>query len=236
MAGHKKSAYDIEEIKPGQFIVHNENAYSVLRGEGERRGNLFVLTTWRREGLLARIAARQYKALTLEARLEGLPELPSPLLPGARGLRPLGNPNERYSIFDGWRRTWQPLETVTHEGSAAVELREYQIVRRRKGRAAAEYARAIAERSGQMGIQPLDETAALLVGLAQSVALGTPPLAAQHSGDSLLLPALPLPLPYREFLRRVSEELADGWRVEERGWPFVERAFERLGIEIDVTQ
>lgn len=228
----RRATYDLEEITPGHFIVHNENAYSVLRGEGERRGTLFVLTTWRREGLLARIAARNYKTLTLEGRLEALPPLPIAQMPGASGLRPLGNLNERYSVFDGHSRSWQPLEATLDGATAAVELREGQIVRRRKGRAAPEYARAVAERSGQIGIQTIGETAALLAGFAQSAMQNAALIPANRDGDDLVLPLLPLPTPYREFLHRVADETPEGWRVNERGLPFVISTFERLGMEI----
>ena len=47
--------FDLEEIAPNRFLVHNVRATGLLKGEGSIDGRLFELTTWRREGLLGRL-------------------------------------------------------------------------------------------------------------------------------------------------------------------------------------
>lgn len=232
MSRRKQSAYDLEEITPSQFIVHNENAYGVLRGEGERHGQFFELTGWRREGLLARLAARGYRALTLEDRVAALPAMPEPLVAGEEGWRPLASPSERFSVFDPAARDWRPLEPVQREGAAGVVLHAGQIVRRRKGRGAADYYTAIAERNGGIGLRPMDETTALLAGYAQAAVHGPSELPTREHGEAVEIAHTPLPQPYREFLRRVAQETPDGWRIDQRGLPYVRLLFERLGLTL----
>ncbi|NTU83127.1 MAG: hypothetical protein HGA45_27780, partial [Chloroflexales bacterium] len=72
---------DLEEVRPNRFIVYNPAASSTLRGEGEREGDRFLLTTWRRDGLIARLRAKSFLVLTLADQIGALPDLPRPAPP-----------------------------------------------------------------------------------------------------------------------------------------------------------
>ncbi|MBC8164175.1 MAG: hypothetical protein H7Z42_23445 [Roseiflexaceae bacterium] len=230
MPPRRPKSPDIEEITPSHFLVHNDNAFSVLRGEGERRGKLFELTTWRREGLLGRLELRGYTVLTLDKRIEALPAMPQPLPLGESGWRLQSGEAERLSVFDLASRQWQLVVFERGELGVGATVQAGQVLRRRKGRGAASYGLAVSERAGTIGTQTLTETPALLLGHAQS-----PPLALRphHEGEMVLLPVLLLPTPYREFLHRVAEETPLGWRIPPVGLPFATRALAQLGLTLE---
>lgn len=73
---------DLEEVRPDLFVVHNPAAGPVLRGEGLREGDRFRLTSWRREGLVARLRDRGFVVLTLTDQIAALPPLPVAPSPG----------------------------------------------------------------------------------------------------------------------------------------------------------
>ncbi|KAB8140484.1 hypothetical protein F8S13_23710 [Chloroflexia bacterium SDU3-3] len=233
MPPSRKTPYDLEEITPNHFLVHNDNAYSVLRGEGERRGKIFELTSWRREGLLARLALRTYVVLTLEGRMERLPQLPAAPALGELGWRPTASASERYSVFDPAARAWVAIEPVQRDGGAALALREGTILRRRKGRGAAEYFRCFMERGGTIGIRPLDENSALLASYAQAAPI---PLVARRTAEGYHVAKITLPGSYRDFLARLGSEVPDGWLVEEAGWPYAQRMFNRIGVQLTLDE
>lgn len=230
MPPRRSKAPDLEEITPNHFIIHNEHAFSVLRGEGERRGKLFELTGTRREGLLGRLSLRNYNVLTLDNRISVLPDMPWPELPGDEGWRPQAGEIERLSVFDLNTRDWRTVDVELRAGEAGMWLRANQIVRRRRGRSAPSYAVAAIDRPGVISLRPLDETSALLAGHAQAAPITLPVL---QQGEAMLLPALTLPQPYRDFLRRVAEETSNGWQIKPAGIAYAARALERLGMFVD---
>ena len=230
MPPRRSKSPDLEEITPNHFIIHNEHAFSVLRGEGERRGKLFELTGTRREGLLGRLALRNYNVLTLNDRIAALPDPLPPEAPGDEGWRPQAGEIERLSVFDPKTRDWHTIDVEQRAGEAGMWLRANQIVRRRKGRAAPSYAVAFMDRAGVISLRPLNETTALLAGHAQAAPLTLP---VQHKGEAVVLPTLTLPEPYRDFLRRVATETSDGWEVTRAGLNYAAQALERLGMYIE---
>ena len=53
-----RSVIDLEEVRPHIFQIHYPRVVSTLKGEGVINGQQFELTSWRREGLLARLRER----------------------------------------------------------------------------------------------------------------------------------------------------------------------------------
>jgi hypothetical protein len=106
------------------------------------------------------------------------------------------------------------------------------VLRRRKGRGTSSYHLAIAERGGGIGLQPLDETSAILAGYAQAMALDDRPLVAERRGDRLLLPDVELPPPHRALLERMSERTEEGLLVHRRVWPLAQEVFGRMGVRL----
>lgn len=233
-----KGAIDLEEIRPHQFLIRNPAVRRFLKGEGTITGMQFELTSWRREGLLARLAAQGFSTRTLPEQVEQLPGLPAPEPIGDAYPRP-ARPNERYSYFDPQHRDWRPVPTDSSTNSsdpAAVLLRAGWVIRRRRGRGPASYYRVFREGGDSAGIAPLDETAALLLGFAQSAAQECPPLRVPHDEQHYWLPALPLPAPHRELLQRCAVLLPErGWQLEKRSWPLARGIYERLHIPLRVV-
>jgi hypothetical protein len=229
----RRPSIDIEEIAPDRFLVHNQHARGLLKGEGTIAGRLFELTTWRREGLLARLRARGFTVRTLANLTAGLPAPPPPPLIGGPGWRPLTSALEQISHFDLRNLRWRPLVPERRDAVSGVTIYAGWVLRRRKGRGPASYYLAIAERGG-IGLQPLDETAAILAGYAQALDLDDRPLLAERRGDRILLPDVELPPPHRALLQRVVTESAAGLLVDERGWPLAQEVFERLGVQLTI--
>jgi hypothetical protein len=196
---------DIEELRPELFVVHNPAAGPTLRGEGEREGDRFRLTTWRREGLIARLRARGFAVLTLADQIAALPDLPS-----ARPGPPLPRrfaADDRVSVFAGDPPGWRPAPPAPDDPAAAL-LREGQVIRRRKGRGPASY--ALVERGGLRG---LDEDEALRRGYAE-LAHGPPILVElRPAEEGRLLAELPLPAAHRALLGRFAGHSREGWLI-----------------------
>ncbi len=232
MAPHKQQAYDIEEIMPNRFLVNNAHAFGVLRGEGERQGKLFELTSWRREGLIARLVARGFTVRTLADQLDGLPALPEAQPIGDEGLKPLATEHERYSYFDTTTTSWCSLEPFEHKGQRVVLLRDGWIVRRRKGRALPSFYVASLEPNGTIGLRPIDETSALLAGYAQASSTRPISLVARRAEGHYVLPDVAIPKPYQDFLRHIAKKTQREWHITEPNWPLVVALFERLGMQL----
>jgi hypothetical protein len=238
----RRSALDLEEIAPSRFLVHNLRVNALLKGEGAITGRMFELQTWRREGLLARLRERGFAVRTIADRLDALPEPPAAPPIGRIGWRPLANAIEQISHFDLRRLHWHPLAAETRDGVAGVAVYEGWVLRRRKGRGASAYHMAVAERGGGIGLRPLDETEAILIGYAQSLELDRRPLLAERrpssssgqGGEQLLLPDVVLPPPYREVLELIATSSAEGPLVDQRGWPIAQELFGRLGMRLTV--
>jgi hypothetical protein len=196
---------------------------------------LFELTTWRHEGLLARLRERGFKVLTLADLVAGLPAPPALAPIGGPGWRPLSSAIEQLSHFDLRSLRWRPLEPVSRDGAPGVTIYDGWALRRRKGRGAASFYLAVRERSGGVGLRPLDETKAILVGYAQALALDDRPLLVDRRGDLILLPDIELPPPYRAVLRRIARESDARLLVDERGWPLAQEVFGKLGVRLTIA-
>jgi hypothetical protein len=213
---------DLEEIRPDAFLVHNPAIGPLLSGEGERNGDRFRLTTWRREGLIGRLRARTFVVHTLADQIAALPDLPA--------AAPLGAPlsrasvkGERLSVFGADPPGWAPAP----ETPAGAQLREGEVLRRRRGRGPANYYRV-----GPGGaLQSLSEDAAVQLGYAQVAAQG-PTTALQLQEAGAFLVDLPLPQAHRLLLGRLAEATRAGWTIAPAGIPLVELLLARLGIRV----
>jgi hypothetical protein len=231
-ARQRRPALDLEEIAPDRFLVHNLRAKELLKGEGTLSGRLFELTTWRREGLLARLRGRGLQVRTFADLVAALPVPPPPTPIGGMGRRSLTSPIEQISHFDFRRLRWHPLAPDRRDGTLTVVVYDGWVLRRRKGRGRASYYLAFVERGGDIGLKPLDETEALLAGYAQAMALDDRPLLVERRGDHLLLPDVEVPPPHRALLRRITTESDEGPLVDKRWWPLVQEVFRRLGVRL----
>lgn len=225
---------DLEEFRPQHFFIRNSFVRPLIKREGKIEGNHFELTSWRREGMLARLRQAGFSVVTLEDQLEALPTLPAAWPIGVACVRAV-SPNDRYSIFDPQLRAW--VAAAAHPADPAkVVLHGNQVLRRRRGRGAASYYRVVQERSGNAGITPLGETEALLQGYAQAAQVAHTPLVVIHKDASYTLPTLPLPPPYTTLLQRIATQTDDGWQTDEPGWPLAGRLYARLGVRLEAEQ
>jgi hypothetical protein len=228
----RRGALDMDEIAPNHFLLHNPHVVSVLKGEGHVKGRFFELTTWRREGLLARLRERGFSVRTIADRLEALPAPPAPPPIGGAGWRPLTHAIEQISNFDLRRLRWHPLPTQTRDGVAGVAIYDGWALRRRKGRGAASFYLAFKERGGGIGLRQFDETNAILIGIAQSLEHDPRPLVVERTDAGLLLPDIELPPAYRDTLTLFTTTSPAGPLVDRQGWPLVQALFGRLGITL----
>jgi hypothetical protein len=230
----QRSTLDLEEIAPNRFMIHNQHTQALLNGEGTIVGRLFELTTWRRAGLLARLRERGFRVQTLADMTAALPAPPPPPPIGGAGWRPLASAIEQLSHFDLRNLRWRPLVPEQRAGVSGVMVCAGWALRRRKGRGAATYALALAERSGGIGLRPLDKTEAILTGYAQATALDDRPLLAARRGSQILLPDVDLPPAHRALLRRVAVEDDAGLLIDEQSWDLAQAVFGRLGVRLTI--
>lgn len=234
---HSRHGLDLDEIGPGRFVIHNTRAQLLLKDEGTVVGRLFEQTTWRREGLLARLRERGLLVRTLDDRIAALPAPPSDAVPiGRVGWRALATSLEQFSHFDLRRLAWHGVEPTDRAGVPGVTLYEGWMLRRRKGRGNSTYYVALFERGGGIGLRPLDESKALLNGYAQALAFDPRPLLAELHGDRLLLPVIELPPAYRATLALLTDPKSDQPLVDERTWPYARALFERLGLQLTIDR
>lgn len=217
--------YDIDEIAPGRFMVRDSRANTLLKREGDLEGRLFTLRSWRREGLLARLRERGFRVRTLEDRIHALPPLPPPYPAGNTSWHPLPA-DERWSVFDPQRLDWVPIPEETRNGIVGCVVRQGQVIRRRRGRGIPRYALVAAGAT----LRSIDETEALLRGYAQA---RSPVLTARRDGERILLPAQPLPPPYRSLLRSLAVDTIDGCPViTPDAWLLAQALYARLGVRL----
>lgn len=233
----------MDEVAPNYFALNNSHLATLLKSEGLIKGHMFELTSWRREGLLARLRERGFSVRSLADRLEALPLPPAPHPIGGAGWRALATPLEQFSHFDLRRLRWHPILAETHIDAPGVALYDGWVLRRRKGRGAASFYQAHKERGGGIGLLPLGETSALLQGYAQALAFDPRPLIGEvrppevPDGEAeLRLPEIELPRPYRELLELVARRDKDGWLVRRTGWPLARALFERLGCGLTIEE
>jgi hypothetical protein len=168
---------------------------------------------------------------TLYDDIEELPRLPSTITGGQTGWRAFTSPNERFSRFDATLLRWQPIEPSEQDGLTGVVLIPGEALRRRKGRGAADFYIAAAERGGGIRLLPANETSALLVGYANATASAQFVLAAEIDHEALILPEIDLPPPHHEILKRLILPGTQDQRVVGRGRELAERVFAKLGIQ-----
>jgi hypothetical protein len=231
----QRAAVGLEEIAPGRFLVHDPQVHRLLKDEGTFSGRLFEMTTWRREGLLARLRERGFKVLMLADLVAALPSPPIPPPIGRSGWRPLSSAIEQISHFDLRNLRWHPLEPESRDGVPGVTIYDGWALRRRKGRGAASFYLAARERGGGIGLRPLDETSAILIGYAQALTHDDRPLVVERRADLILLPDIELPPAYRVVLQRIAREDDAGLLVGESGWPLAQDMFSRLGIRLTIA-
>jgi hypothetical protein len=233
---HARPAIDLEEIAPNRFLLHNQQTHALLKGEGTIEGRLFELTTWRRDGLLARLRARGFRVRTLPDMVAGLPAPPPAPPIGGAGWRPLASAIEQISHFDLRNLRWHAVAPQQRDGVHGVMLWAGWVLRRRKGRGLASYYLALAEHDGGIGLRALDETTAILTGYAQASALDDRPLLAKRRESQILLPDVDLPPAHRALLQRVATESKEGLLVDEQGWELALTVFGRLGVRLQVDE
>jgi hypothetical protein len=216
-------------------MVNDPRTRPLLKGEGEFKGQVFELTSWRREGLLARLRGQGFTVRTLADQVAKLP-LPPPRPVPIRdaALRPLTSEIDRFSYFDPLALSWVHVEPQEAHGEQVVMLREGWVVRRRRGRGASSFHQVFIERGGGVGLRPLGETEALLAGYAQATASHSREIAARRAGKEYLLPDLELPQPYQAVLGRFAKLTPEGWRVMERGLPLAQELYARLGLLLTI--
>jgi hypothetical protein len=227
-----RSAVDLEEIAPNRFLIHTPRVNGLLKGEGHITGRMFELTGWRRDGLIARLRERGFEVRTLDDQLDKLPGPPPAPPIAAPGWRPLASSIEQISHFDLRGLRWHPLSPETRDGVSGVTVYDGWVLRRRKGRSASSFYLAFRERGGGIGLRPLTETEAILAGYAQALEFDPRPLLVARRGDTLLLPDVELPPPYRKLLASISKDSAEGPLVNARSWPLAQELFARLGVRL----
>jgi hypothetical protein len=202
----------LEEYAPNHFMVHDIRVRPFIRGEGDVEGNRFVMTSWRRDGLMARLAERGLVMVTIESLTESLPPLPapSPIADEARW-QPLGHPSERWSFYDPRQRAVVACETVTHADQQGVWLYPGCMVRRRRGRGQAEWYRSQPQGAHTIQYTLLDEDSALLQGLAQASTYTHEPIAVRAGENDAVVVTIPLlPQAHQAVLARCATTDRDG--------------------------
>ncbi len=214
---------DFEEIRPNLFLIHNPALSPVLRGEGEREGFHFRLTSWRRDGLLGRLASRGFVTLTIPDRIAALPSPPA-TMPGPPRAIAVGA-GQQISLLDltapkGWR-------ALPIGADGVVTLNEGQIARRRRGRGPGEYLRVTAT-----GWQTLPPDEAILIAYGQMPV--RPALRLAHTSAGWILPDVPLPESYRRALGQIAQRHAEGWLLtSELECQMATDLFGKLGVAIE---
>ncbi len=202
----------LEEYAPNHFMVHDIRVRPFIRGEGDVEGNRFVMTSWRRDGLMARLAERGLVMVTIESLTESLPPLPapSPIADEARW-QPLGHPSERWSYYDPRQRAVVTCDTVSHADQQGVWLYPGCMVRRRRGRGQAEWYRSQPQGAHTIQYTPLAEDTALLQGLAQATGYTHEPIALRAGTNGDVAVTIPLlPKVHQSVLSRCATTDRDG--------------------------
>ncbi len=239
------SRIDLEEIRPNVFLVRNAGVRPIIKSEGEFDGKLFRLTSWRREGMLARLALQGFAVQTLDDYVAGLPKLPdvAHVPPDTPTTALHISRVDRYSRFVPHRRNWEPLTPL--DPSAPDQPLQLQvatgwIIRRRHGRGHASYAQVQAHAQ----LRPLDELHALLYGYAYAMLLHLPPVIIQHDPTTAqwLLPAVLLPAPHRKLLAKIATPaptkhalVPHGWLCAADGLALAKAVLDSLGLAVQVT-
>jgi hypothetical protein len=114
-----------------------------------------------------------------------------------------------------------------------VQLRVGWVLRRRRGRGAADYYIATPEKPGRIGLLPQTETAALLMSYAQATAQHERILHAEPTKDGYHLPDVLLPPPHRDMLHTIVERTQGTMLVAAAGWEQAQRLFAALRLRLE---
>lgn len=225
---------DLDEVRPNRFLIHNVKTKMLLRGEGVTIGNTFELTSWRREGLIARLRMRGFTVRTIDSRIAALPPLPAPVPYGDLGMRDLQHPKERYARFDKVQLRW--IDIKLEEETRQVQIGVGWVVQRRRGRGHADHYLATQEKPERIGLLPMSETSALLMGYAQATADGERTLRLQSADGGYRLPAsLLLPPPHREVLKAIGVRARGTTMIPPEGMELARLLFEKLRLMLHVA-
>lgn len=225
-----------EELTPNIFVVHDIRVTPFLRGEGELVGNRFTLTSWRRDGLFARIRQRGLIMASLDDQIAELPRLPHAPLIGDAHWHPLGTPQIRWSMYDPNQRILVPLEPVMLNERAGVMMPLGAVVRRRNGRGIPEWFGCHALKGSQLDLVALDEDNALLYGLAQAAAVA-PALPWERINTFAYLTIPQLPRQHIQLLGRLArfDQERQQWSTEITHLTFLSQFLQRVGITLTPT-
>ncbi|WP_129670481.1 hypothetical protein [Candidatus Chloroploca sp. Khr17] len=219
---------DLEEVYPDRFIVHNPAVGPSLRGEGKREGDRFVLTSWRREGFLARVRGKTFVVLTLADQIRLLPLLPRVTALGEPILYTPGQ-GQRVSYFAGVLG-WQPAAEAL-DAPGAYRLVEGSVIRRRRGRGPGQYYHV---RTGKL--VTLDEDEALRYGYVMAARIQAQVVVAYQGQDGQYqIPDLLLPSAHRAMLGRlIIGKMGEDYAFGPEAVGLIEVLLGTLGIELDV--
>lgn len=234
MKANNSARVALEECAPNVFIIHDIRVHPFLHGEGTRTGNRFVLTSWRRDGLVARIRERGLVVATLEAQIAALPALPTPpVITEVPRWHRLGHADERWSYYDPATRAIVPCVLSTHADTAGVWLQPGWVVRRRRGRGASEWYRTVPQGAESVQYIPVSDDDAILLGLAQAAIMDHAPLVAhQPDPDHVTLTTPLLPHSYQQCAIRWANNDRSGvtWLMPRAHLVWMQRLLKRLGI------
>ena len=225
-----------EELTPNIFVVHDIRVTQFLRGEGELVGNRFTLTSWRREGLFARIRQRGLIMASLDDQIADLPRLPHAPHIGPAHWHPLDTLQTRWSMYDPAQRTLVPLEPVTLNERPGVMIPLGAVVRRRHGRGIPEWFGCHALKGNQLELVALEEEQALLYGLAQAITV-SPPLSWERVNTFAYLAIPQLPRQHMQLLGRLArfDQERQMWSTEITHLTFLSQFLQRIGITLTPT-
>jgi len=226
----------LEECAPNVFIVHDIRVRPFLHGEGDYVGNRFVLTSWRRDGLFARIRERGLEVASLDAQIAALPALPvMPPLHDAARWHLLGHDDERWSYYDATTRAIATCAVTRHHERMGVALIPGWVVRRRRGRGAGEWYRTAPQGTDTIQFSRVDEDTAVLCGLAQAALQHHAPLVVTNVAPDVVQLVTPvLPQPYQHCAKRWATGTRDGttWQMPSTHLDWMHRLLRRLAINV----
>ena len=225
-----------EELTPNIFVVHDIRVTPFLRGEGELVGNRFTLTSWRRDGLFARLRQRGLVVASLDDQIAHLPRLPQPPLIGDAYWYAYHTPHDRWSRYDPMQRVIVPLEPSHQNTQIGVMIPIGSVIRYRQGRGLPSWFGCHSIKGTQLELVPLDEDRALLFGLAQAASIA-PPLAWERVDTfaHLVLPSLPRP--HMHLINRLArfDEQRHTWSTEITHLTFLSQFLQHVGISLTPT-
>lgn len=228
---------DLDEVTPNCFIVHNEKARAMLRGEGRLDGTHFELQTSRRDGWLARVRDVGFSVRTLQDRINALPGLPGDAQLGSEVLHPVTSNKDQWASFDWTRLRWRDLMLIEqrYQGRSqpAVRLRLGEPIRRRKSRTTGDFFLVVGQSAGQTNLEPISEEQALLraYALAQTVQPVRLPVVAQDGQLLIKADALLLPPRHTAMLDLLAPD-KPRWRFDAPTFGLARQVLGQLGIQL----